>query len=53
MAHLFEPFTQKSVTLRNRIVMSPMCMYVAGDRRHAPPTGTSSTTAPGRRAGSA
>ncbi|MFB5085353.1 NADH:flavin oxidoreductase/NADH oxidase [Symbiobacterium thermophilum] len=30
MAHLFDPFTQKSVTLRNRIVMSPMCMYVAG-----------------------
>ena len=30
MAHLFEPITQKSVTLRNRIVMSPMCMYVAG-----------------------
>ncbi|MEW8978396.1 MAG: NADH:flavin oxidoreductase/NADH oxidase [Symbiobacterium sp.] len=30
MAHLFEPLTQRSVTLRNRIVMSPMCMYVAG-----------------------
>lgn len=24
---LFEPFTVKNVTLKNRIVMSPMCMY--------------------------
>lgn len=36
MAHLFEPFTLRSVTLRNRIGVSPMCMYssedgVAGD----------------------
>ncbi len=30
MSHLFAPFTQKGVTLRNRLVMSPMCMYVAG-----------------------
>jgi len=30
MAHLFEPITQKATTLRNRLVMSPMCMYVAG-----------------------
>ncbi|HEY8346643.1 MAG TPA: NADPH dehydrogenase NamA [Symbiobacteriaceae bacterium] len=30
MPHLFEPFTQRSMTLRNRIVMSPMCMYSAG-----------------------
>lgn len=30
MPHLFEPFTQRSVTFRNRIVMSPMCMYSAG-----------------------
>ncbi|PTX90783.1 NADH:flavin oxidoreductase/NADH oxidase [Opitutus sp. ER46] len=29
--HLFEPFTLKSVTLRNRIAMSPMCMYSAED----------------------
>jgi NADPH2 dehydrogenase len=28
---IFTPFTQKNVTLRNRIVMSPMCMYTAGD----------------------
>lgn len=27
MSHLFEPFTLKSVTFRNRIVASPMCMY--------------------------
>lgn len=27
MSHLFEPFTLKSVTLRNRIGVSPMCMY--------------------------
>jgi 2,4-dienoyl-CoA reductase-like NADH-dependent reductase (Old Yellow Enzyme family) len=27
MSHLFEPFTLKGVTLRNRIVASPMCMY--------------------------
>ena len=30
MPHLFEPFIQKSMTLRNRIVMAPMCMYSAG-----------------------
>lgn len=30
MPSLFEPFTMRSLTLRNRIVMSPMCMYVAG-----------------------
>ncbi len=27
MAHLFEPFTLRGVTLRNRIGVSPMCMY--------------------------
>ena len=27
MPHLFEPFTVKSITLRNRIGVSPMCMY--------------------------
>ena len=27
MASLFEPFALKSVTLRNRIVAAPMCMY--------------------------
>ncbi|MGC4073076.1 MAG: NADH:flavin oxidoreductase/NADH oxidase [Nibricoccus sp.] len=36
MSHLFEPLTIKSITLRNRIGVSPMCMYssedgVAGD----------------------
>ena len=31
MAHLFEPFTLKSVTLRNRIGVSPMCMYSSED----------------------
>ena len=30
MPHLFEPFTQQSMTLRNRVVMAPMCMYSAG-----------------------
>lgn len=27
MVKLFEPYTIKNVTLKNRIVMSPMCMY--------------------------
>ncbi|HEX2853143.1 MAG TPA: NADH:flavin oxidoreductase/NADH oxidase [Opitutaceae bacterium] len=31
MAHLFEPFTLKSVTLRNRIGVSPMCQYSSQD----------------------
>jgi len=31
MAHLFEPLTIKSVTLRNRIGVSPMCMYSSVD----------------------
>lgn len=30
MSQLFEPFAQKAMTLRNRIVMAPMCMYTAG-----------------------
>ena len=29
MARLFEPLTLKSVTTRNRIVISPMCQYSA------------------------
>ena len=29
MAQLFSPFTLRGLTLRNRIVMSPMCMYSA------------------------
>ncbi len=31
MPHLFEPFVLKGVTLRNRIVAPPMCMYSATD----------------------
>lgn len=31
MVTLFDPFTVKSVTLRNRIGVSPMCMYSAHD----------------------
>src|SRR5512133_2640760 len=27
MTHLFEPLTIKDITLRNRIGVSPMCMY--------------------------
>lgn len=30
MPHLFDPIQQQSLTLRNRIVMAPMCMYSAG-----------------------
>ena len=31
MSHLFAPFSLKSVTLRNRIGVSPMCMYSSDD----------------------
>jgi len=31
MAHLFEPFTVRSLTLRNRIGVSPMCQYSCRD----------------------
>ena len=31
MPHLFDPFTLRGVTLRNRIGMSPMCQYCAVD----------------------
>ena len=31
MSHLFKPFTIKGVTLRNRIVASPMCLYSANE----------------------
>jgi 2,4-dienoyl-CoA reductase-like NADH-dependent reductase (Old Yellow Enzyme family) len=31
MPTLFDQITLRSVTMRNRIVMSPMCMYMAGD----------------------
>lgn len=30
MPHLFEPFVQRQMILRNRVVMSPMCMYSCG-----------------------
>ncbi len=31
MVHLFTPFTLRSVTLRNRVVVSPMCEYSCED----------------------
>ena len=31
MSQLFSPFTLRGVTFRNRIAMSPMCMYSAGE----------------------
>lgn len=31
MSHLFAPFALKSITLRNRIGVSPMCMYSSED----------------------
>ncbi|MGC8604557.1 MAG: NADH:flavin oxidoreductase/NADH oxidase [Desulfomonilaceae bacterium] len=31
MLNIFDPFTIKSVTLRNRIGVSPMCQYVSND----------------------
>ncbi len=31
MSHLFEPFTLRGITLRNRIGVSPMCQYSAQD----------------------
>jgi 2,4-dienoyl-CoA reductase-like NADH-dependent reductase (Old Yellow Enzyme family) len=31
MPHLFSPFSLCELTLRNRIVLSPMCMYTAAD----------------------
>ena len=31
MPNLFTPYQLKDVTLRNRIVVSPMCQYVADD----------------------
>ena len=31
MARLFDPYTLKSTTLRNRIAVSPMCQYMARD----------------------
>ena len=31
MSKLFEPYTLQSITLKNRVVMAPMCMYSAQD----------------------
>ncbi|MCU0542617.1 MAG: NADH:flavin oxidoreductase/NADH oxidase [Oscillatoriaceae cyanobacterium Prado104] len=31
MTHLFEPFSQRGVTFRNRIAVSPMCQYSSTD----------------------
>jgi NADPH2 dehydrogenase len=31
MSHLFAPFSVRNLTLKNRIVMSPMCQYSAGE----------------------
>ena len=31
MSILFSPYTQRGVTFRNRLVVSPMCMYSAQD----------------------
>lgn len=31
MSSLFEPFTLKDITLRNRVVVPPMCQYMATD----------------------
>lgn len=31
MPHLFEPLTLRGLTLKNRIMMSPMCQYCGGD----------------------
>ncbi|HLO03612.1 MAG TPA: NADH:flavin oxidoreductase/NADH oxidase [Symbiobacteriaceae bacterium] len=37
MPHLFDPWTQRGLTLRNRVVMSPMCMY-AVEKKDGVPT---------------
>ena len=31
MTHLFTPLKIKDMTLKNRMVMAPMCMYSASD----------------------
>ena len=31
MPGLFDPFSLKGITLRNRIIASPMCQYMAQD----------------------
>ena len=37
MPHLFEPLALRKIELRNRIAMSPMCMYSAGTDGRATP----------------
>ena len=45
MTDLFAPLTLRGVTLKNRIGVSPMCMYsCAEDGRR--PTGTTTTWSP-------
>ena len=36
MSHLGTPYTLKSLSLRNRIVMSPMCQYSVNAEDGAP-----------------
>lgn len=36
MAHLFEPFVQRSMHLRNRIAVAPMCMYSCFEKDGVP-----------------
>jgi 2,4-dienoyl-CoA reductase-like NADH-dependent reductase (Old Yellow Enzyme family) len=48
MSALFTPFTLKSLTLRNRIAIPPMCQYSAVDGLTM--TGTRFTTPPWRAA---
>src|SRR5690606_25205087 len=36
MAHLFSPLTLRSLTMRNRIAVSPMCMYSCEQRDGMP-----------------
>jgi 2,4-dienoyl-CoA reductase-like NADH-dependent reductase (Old Yellow Enzyme family) len=31
MPHLFEPYKLRGLTLKNRLVVSPMCMYSSAD----------------------
>lgn len=31
MPHLFDPMTMRGITLKNRVMMSPMCQYSAGE----------------------
>jgi 2,4-dienoyl-CoA reductase-like NADH-dependent reductase (Old Yellow Enzyme family) len=46
MPELFAPLTLQNIELKNRIAMSPMCMYAA-TTGGMPPIGITSTTRPG------